>query len=148
MTWDTLSITGQLAIRKRGQQQSLHILAAYFLVTVFKQFNHYQFFLGLSISYWLLNKFQESWGQEMFRYTGEAPYITDKDVACCNRRNCNDAWCNNADCAKLIRDPCAWIFMIFFFIVWIVCIIYNCTESPANGETCITPGAFNKCYMF
>ena len=39
---------------------------------------------GLCVSYWALNKFQESWGQNIYRhhrYRYQA--ITDDDVVCC-----------------------------------------------------------------
>ena len=84
-------------------------------------------FAGLAVSYWVLNKFKESWGQKKFRDTHIHQHVTESEIACCNNDNCSEAWLNNADCCKLIRDPCAWIFMAALIVVFIACIVYNAT---------------------
>jgi len=104
-------------------------------------------FAGLCVGYWVLNKFQESWGEKLYEESGNFTNISPEEIRCCNRANCKSAWLRNPGCCRLARNPCAWIFFGLLIISWIACIIYNLVGSPANEDICITPGAFNKCFQ-
>ena len=101
-------------------------------------------FLGLATSYWVLNKFQESWGQKIQRDTGLNPNIHSDDVVCCNIKNCADAWCRNPDCIKLVKSKCALLCFVGHVAIWVICILYNLRLSPANDAIC---NFDNRCLM-
>jgi hypothetical protein len=96
----------------------------------------------------MLNKFQESWGQQMLRETGQNTDFSDEEIDCCNYKNCSDAWLNNADCKKLCRDPLGWFLLLLLIGLWIAAIVYNEFYSPANNDVCFTDGTFDPCYQF
>ena len=57
---------------------------------------------GLAVSYIVLNKFQQSVGQDVLRKTGEHTNITYDDIRCFNCKNFKTAYLYNPDLIKLL----------------------------------------------
>ena len=59
------------------------------------------FISGLAVGWIVLNKYQESWGQEMMRRNGKYQDIRAQDVRCCNIGNFYSAYIHNPDVKSL-----------------------------------------------
>lgn len=101
---------------------------------------------GLCVAYWALNKFQESWGQNIYRkhrYRYQA--ITDEDVQCCAYKHCYEAWITNADCIKLLKDWKAWLFLGVLIASFVFSI---CLNTITEDDGCVASIEFNRdCYQ-
>lgn len=43
-------------------------------------------FAGLCVGYWVLNKFQESWGEKLYEESGNFTNISPEEIRCCNSK--------------------------------------------------------------
>ena len=58
------------------------------------------FVSGLAVGYLVLNKYQESWGQQMMRNSKKYQDIRPEDTRCCNIGNFYTAYVHNPDLKK------------------------------------------------
>ena len=61
------------------------------------------FVAGLAVGYIVLNKYQESWGQNKMRKNGKYTDIQAEEVKCCNIANFCEAYICNADIRNLFK---------------------------------------------
>ena len=95
----------------------------------------------------VLNKFQESWGQQkirlvffhvrhsqniVYRETNEYHQTTDHDVRYANCCNFKEAYLCNPDVIKLLKQPLTYVLLAILVGSWSCCIAMN--ERFTNDE--------------
>ena len=69
------------------------------------------FLSGLAVGYLVLNKFQESWGQQMMRKSGKYQDTRPKNTRCCNVGHFYSAYVHNPDLKSLFQGTHLNIYM-------------------------------------
>lgn len=103
---------------------------------------------GLCVGYWVLNKFEESWGTAMMTEADERRGVKEQQLLeeqtyCWNCKNFKEAYLHNPDVVKLCKSKFAWCCLILLSILWTACIAVNIYYSTLPTARCSK--LFNVC---